>query len=274
MFIHVEGGEADPGNGHVDVPVPFDLGEVAHPAQEQVGDTGGATATAGNLVGRTVVDGHPQNTCRALDDAGEGLGIVVFEPEVDAKTRAERGGEQARAGGGANQGKGVEGDLNATGVGTRLDHDVDAVVFHGRVKVLFHHGAEAVNLIDKKHVVGFEAGEKPREVARLVEYRPRSHLHVDTQLMGDDVRERGLAQARGAMKEGVVEGLAPLRRGLHEHPEVLHDLLLPGEAAESVGAQNVLQVFLRLGEVGTGGIEVAVHVFLYSATKITKKVVI
>jgi hypothetical protein len=48
------------------------------------------------------------------------------------------------------------------------------------------------------------------------------------------------------MEQGVVEGLATIFGSLDEHLEILYDLLLSTEVAETQGAQGVLKVFLAL----------------------------
>ena len=56
------------------------LGKVPYPAQHPVGNTGGAAAAAGDLHGSIVLNGHAQNTCRALDDQHQLLGGVKLQP--------------------------------------------------------------------------------------------------------------------------------------------------------------------------------------------------
>src|SRR5690606_35571079 len=58
----------------------------------------------------------------------------------------------------------------------------------------------------------------------------------------DDLSERGLAQARRAGEQDVVEGLAPLPRRLDEHPEVLAQLGLADELVEALRAQRRLRI--------------------------------
>ena len=125
---------------HVDGAGALDLCEVAHAAQQGVGDTGGATAAAGNLGGRLMVARHAEDVGRAGDDAGEDVGVVVLEVHVDAEAGAERCGEHAAARGGADEREGVEVDLYAACRGSLVDHDVDAVVLHGGVQVFLDDG--------------------------------------------------------------------------------------------------------------------------------------
>jgi hypothetical protein len=79
-----------------------------------------------------------------------------------------------------------------------------------------------------------EVGEDRGEVLGLLEHRPRGLAQVDAELVGDDVRERRLAEARRAEQEHVVHRLAaPLRRA-DEDPELLARFRLTDVLGESL----------------------------------------
>ena len=103
-----------------------------------------------------------------------------------------------------------------------------------------------MDLVDEEHVVFLERRQQSGQVARLVEHRPRRHLEAHAQLVGDDVRERRLAQARRAVQQHMVERLLTHASGHDEHLQVLHHLALAAEAVERERAQGVLIVALRL----------------------------
>ena len=75
--------------------------------------------------------------------------------QVNAKPRTQWGGKQTTARGGTDERKGVEVYLYRPRRRAFIYHDVYAIVFHSRVKILFNHGRKAVYLVDKEHVVGF-----------------------------------------------------------------------------------------------------------------------
>jgi len=60
--------------------------------------------------------------------------------------------------------------LNAARIGPRIEHDIDNVVFHGRIQVLFNDRAEAVNFVDEQNISFAEVGEQTCEVSGFVEY--------------------------------------------------------------------------------------------------------
>ena len=78
--------------------------------------------------------------CRTLDDIFECGRIVILQVEVDAETCTEGSGEQTTACGSSHEGEGIEVNLYGTCRRSFVDHDVDAVVFHGRIEILFDYG--------------------------------------------------------------------------------------------------------------------------------------
>ena len=129
--------------------------------------------------------------------------------EVDAETRPERCGEQAAARRGSDEREGIKVDLNAPRCGAAINHYVNAIVLHGRIKVFLDHGAQAVDLVDEEDVVGFERGEQARQIAGFVEHGAGRHFESDAQFVGDDVRQCRLAQSGRPVEQRVVERLPP-----------------------------------------------------------------
>jgi hypothetical protein len=99
---------------------------------------------------------------------------------------------------------------------------------HGRV--------EAVDLVDEEHVALFQVGELRREVAGLGDHRAGGGAEVHAELAGHDLGERGLAEARRADEEHVVEGVAPGLGGVDEHLQVGARGALAGEVGRATAA--------------------------------------
>ena len=243
VLVDVEGLEGQLGDGSGDGAVALHLCEVAHTSQQRVGDAGRAAAPSSYLVGRVVLYGHPQQRGRAAYDALQRRGVVVFQVHVDTEAGPQRSGEHAAAGGGSHEREGVEVYLYGACRRPLVDHDVDAVVLHGRVEVFLHHGGEAVYLVDEEHVVGFQRRQNARQVARFVEDGPAGDLESHAQFVGDDVAQRRLAQSRRPVEQGVVERFAAILGRFHEHLQVFHHLGLAVEVGEAQGSQRVLEVF-------------------------------
>ena len=103
-----------------------------------------------------------------------------------------------------------------------------------------------MDLVNEKHIVWLKIGQQACQIARLVKHRPRGHLHIHAQLIGDNMRQRCLSQTGRAMQQRMVERFATLGSGLHENTQVVHHLLLTRKTVESIRAKHVFKVFLCL----------------------------
>ena len=114
-----------------------------------------------------------------------------------------------------------------------------------------------MDLVNEQHVALFQVGEQRREIAGLRDHRTGGGAEVDTELARDDLCERGLAEARRANKQHVIEWLAPGARRLDEHREITTRLLLANELGELLRAQrgfgDVLVAVVGGDEAGRGG---------------------
>lgn len=94
-----------------------------------------------------------------------------------------------------------------------------------------------MNLIDEQHVVGLEVGQHGRQVAGALENRPRGTLYRHAHFVGNDVGQRGLAQARRAEDQGVIERFTAATGGLDEQRHLfahhrLADVLVQPQRAD------------------------------------------
>ena len=240
------------GYGEVDLARAFDLGEVAHAPQQGIGYSGGATASHRYLGGSLLSARHPHKGCRALHDTPQHGVVVVLEVAFDAESRAQRRGKQAAACGCPHERERAQGELHAARPRPFVYHNVDAVILHSRVEVLLHHGAKAVYLVDKKHIVLLKRGKYACKVARLVEHGTRRYLEAHAEFVGHDSGKRGLAQPRRAEEQYMVERLGSHARRLHEHPEVVDNLFLAVETLKTPGTERFLEISLGSCRGGLG----------------------
>ena len=91
----------------------------------------------------------------------------------------------------------------------------------GRVEVLLHHRAEAVDLVHEQDAARPEVREQAREVAGPLDHGAGRVRDLDAEFVREDGRERGLAEARRAVEKYVVHGFLAAARGLEEHGELL-----------------------------------------------------
>src|SRR5260221_14553730 len=83
-----------------------------------------------------------------------------------------------------------------------------------------------MDFVEKEDFLGFERSEDGGEVAFALEKRASTGLDGDGKLIGDNLREGGLAEARRAVKQNVIEGFAAGAGGLDGDLDVFLNALL------------------------------------------------
>ena len=129
-------------------------------------------------------------------------GVVVLEVRREAESVAKRVRQQARAGRRAHQREGGEVERDAGRPRALADHDVDAEVLHREVQHLLRGARHAVHLVDEEHLAGGQTRQQRREVARVLDRRAARQAQRAPALVGDDHRERGLAEPGRARRAG------------------------------------------------------------------------
>ena len=95
-----------------------------------------------------------------------------------------------------------------------------------------------MDLIHEQDVVLVEIGQQRRQIAGLFNGRAGGDADVDAHLLGDDAGQRGLAQARRAVEQHMVQRLRAAAGGLDEDGEVLLGLLLSDVLLQCAGTQG------------------------------------
>ncbi len=169
---------------------------------------------------------------------------VEIEPHRNAEAVAQRRGEQARARGRADQREAREIDLHRARRRPLADDQVELEILHRRIEDFLDRRIEPVDLVDEQHVAVFEIGQQRREVAGLGDDRAGGGAEVHAEFARDDLRQRGLAEARRADEQHVIERFLARARRLDEHREVGARLLLADEFGEALRTQRGLRVFV------------------------------
>jgi len=222
----------------------MDLGVVADAAEQAVGDARGASAAAADEFQSGVIEGEIQESGgagEALLDIGEG---PEFQVMLDSESGAERGADESCAGGGAEEGEGLEGNVDGFGVHAAIDGKIDLEVFHGGVDEFLDDGGQAVDFVDEEDVAFLEVGEDSHEVAGPDESRAAAGLDADAHFVRDAVGEGGVAQSGRAVEEGVLHGFASLFGGGVGDAEFFVELVLPDAVVEGFGAQGEVEFLL------------------------------
>ena len=168
--VHVQQGQSLSGGVAGDAAIAFDLGPVAHAAQQAVGDARRAAGAPGDFQRAFVVDGGAQQVGGAADDALQLVGRVELQAGRDAEAVPQRVGEHASAGGGAHQREGLQVELDRAGGWTFADQDVDLEVFQRGVQDLFDDRRQPMDFVDEQDVVALQAGQDGSQVPRLFQH--------------------------------------------------------------------------------------------------------
>jgi hypothetical protein len=94
-----------------------------------------------------------------------------------------------------------------------------------------------VDLVDEQDIAVLEVGEQRGEVARLGDDRAGGGPEAYSELAGDDLGERCLAEPGRAEEEDMVERVAAAPCGVDENPQILPGRLLADEIVERLRAQ-------------------------------------
>ena len=252
LVVHLQHGEGGVGNAGGDVAVAAHFGIVAHPPQQAIGDAWGAARAPRHLVSTLGVRGRTHLGGGGRDDARELIHGVEREPLNNAETGVERGREEPGPGRCANEREVGERQLHRARGWPFADQDVDGAVFHGGIEDFLHHGREPVNLVHEQHIAVLQMGEDGSEVAGTLQHGPRGGAQVHLHLVGNDVGKRGLAEARGAEDQRVVQRVAPASCRLDEYLHLVLDRFLPHIVGEAGWTQGAIDLAI-LAAGGPGG---------------------
>lgn len=222
---------------------PLHRGEITHPFEEAVGDAGGFAGASGDLADRLVLDFDVEDRRRALEDAFH-LGILVeiqFENMTETVAQGRR--QQARLGGGADQGEFGQVDAHGSGGRPLADDDVEREILHGGIQDFLDLRLEAVDFVDEQDVIFLEVAQNRGQVALLFDGGARGGLDVDPHFVGDDVGQRGFAQARGTVEQDVLDGLLAFLGRLQGDREIALDVLLAHVFAQNFRTQAQVELF-------------------------------
>ena len=103
-----------------------------------------------------------------------------------------------------------------------------------------------MNLVDEQHIALVEIRQQAGKISSLLYDWAAGNLHVAAHLAGENAGERGLAEARRAAEQNMVERLAALLGCLDRDAEPLLDLELTGEIGEHTRPQRSLEACVRL----------------------------
>ena len=135
-----------------------------------------------------------------------------------------------------------------------IDNDVEAVIFHRRIKIFFDRRLQPMDLVDEKNVAFFQARKQSRQLARFFDDRPARVFNIHAHRVRDDVGEGGFAEAGWTAQQNVFEDVAALFRRFHHQFQTLPHFHLTGELAEHRRPQRDLESGVWFRRLHFGGI--------------------
>jgi len=149
--------------------------------------------------------------------------------QINTKTGTQRRSQQTAAGSSTHHRKRIQVNLNAPCRRTFIYHDINAVILHCRVQVLFHNWRKPVNFIDKQHIIRFQTGKHSRQIARFIEHRTGSNLKTNSQFIGNNIGKRRFSQSRRPVQQYMIQRLATQAGCFNEDTQIVHHLILSAE---------------------------------------------
>jgi hypothetical protein len=252
QVVHFVQGQAGVGDGRGDDALALHLGEIPAAPQQPVDDARRAPGAPGDGLGPFRGQFYVQHPGRAGGDDGQFSPGVVLQPVHQAEAVVQGLGDQPGPGGGAHQGEGPQVHLEGLGRGALADEDVQLPVLHGRVEHLLDGGGHPVDLVDEQKFPFIQVGEDGGQVALLFQGGGLDHLAGCPHLVGQDVGQGGLAQARGTEQEDVVQHFPSALGGAQGDLQPGLDLLLADILRKALGPQGVLEGLIPLLRVEIG----------------------
>ncbi len=218
--------------------VAADIGVIPHSPQQAIHDPRRAArarrqARQGGGVGLDL-----QQRGVALDDAAQLWFGVVLEVEQRAEPVAQRRRQHAGPCRRADQREAFQREIHRPAAYAALGRVVDAEVLERGVQEFLDDLREPVHLVDEEHVAGVELREHHHQVALAGDRRPAGDADGGAHLGGDDMGERGLADASRPDEQVGVARLAAFAGGVERDAELLADDLLADALVEPLRAEG------------------------------------
>ena len=190
---------------------------VTHAFEERVRDSWSRAAAARDAINDCVIHRKTEHASGTLDDALQViLGIEIELVHAAAEARAEWGRELRYTGGGAHEGERRKCELDGACRRALPEDDIERTGLKRRVQKLFNLVGELVNLINEEDGARFEIREDSSKVACALYRDSGRRLDRGFKGVGDEVGERGLADAWRAIEKEVFGHVATvLGRGEH-----------------------------------------------------------
>ena len=156
VAIDLEHGQGAVRQVRGDFAVGFDLDVIAHPAQKIIRRAWCPPRARGDLGRAGMVDLHTEQSGAAQDDLLHFIGRVVIEPCRHPEPRPQWRADHAGARGRADQRKLWQLQSETARLRSLIDDNIEAVIFHRRVEILFNRRLKPVDFVDEQDIAFFQ----------------------------------------------------------------------------------------------------------------------
>ena len=136
-MVHIQHREGLVGNGIVNQAIAHDLGKIAHPFEQTVGNPRSPPTTKRKLFGSFVGDLHLKDLGGPLDNLCQIILLIVFHVPRNPKASAQGIGQHTSSRRCPNQSERRKVQMDTPAALTSANHNVDVKIFHGAVKHFF-----------------------------------------------------------------------------------------------------------------------------------------
>ena len=129
-----------------------------------------------------------------------------------------------------------------------------------------------MNFVDEEHLALLHIRKQRRQVSRALDSGATGGMELRSHLVSHDSRQRGFPQARGAVKEEMVQRFASAPGGLNENRKVFPQPILADHLVQALGAKALLGTRIGALQFETKGATIyfrgAHRASLFRATRI------
>ena len=132
-MIHIQHREGLVCNGIVNQAIAHDLGKIAHPFEQTVGNPRGPPTTKRKFFGSLVGNLHLKDLGGPLDNLCQIILLIVFHVPRNPKASAQGIGQHPSSSRRPNQSEGRKIQVDTPASLASTNHNVDVKIFHGAV---------------------------------------------------------------------------------------------------------------------------------------------
>src|ERR1700733_5778858 len=196
MIVHTQHRQRIAGYANINVSLRAYFSKIPHTPQQSIRHARRPPAAARNFRRSRLVHSYSRNHRRTMRDEQQVFWRIKFQPVHNSKPRTQRRHDQSGARRRANQRELIQLIGMHARPGPLPDNQIHAKILHRGIQNFLQRRLQAMNLIQKEKILRLERCKDRRQVAFLLQQRPRTHFDRRTHLVRQNLRQGRLSQAR------------------------------------------------------------------------------